>query len=248
MGCAIKGLLFNAFMYADDIILLSSSIYELQLMINFCVDELHDLCLTVNVKKCYCLRVGSKFSSKCCSMVACGIVIPYVNQLRFLGVYFKSGNKLKFNFEFCKQKFYASVNGILSKVGNKPELVLPLCSSFCLPLLLYATESMDLTSSEKLQLNWPYSKLFVKLFHVTDPIVIKQCQYYMYCLPISDLINLRTLNFLSGLNSCNNFTLSYLYHLFAIDSCEKLTNCYNISIYDNSYKSLIWNNFRECLA
>jgi len=174
-------------------------------------------------------------------------VIQFAENVRYLGVSFKVGNKLKFNLEFCKKKFYASINGILNKIGNKPELVIPLCSSFCLPLLLFASESMDLNSSEKSQLSWPFSRLFVKLFHVTDSTTIKQCQFYMHCLPTADLINLRTLNFLASLTTCSNLILSSLYFWFAIDSYDNLISSYNMSICDRSHKDLIWNNFHHSL-
>ena len=39
LGCRLKGLMFNAIMYADDLLLLSSSITDLQKMVNLCVRE-----------------------------------------------------------------------------------------------------------------------------------------------------------------------------------------------------------------
>lgn len=45
---------------------------------------------------------------------------------KVFGCFVKAGRTLKFNFEFSKSKFYQCINGLFSKVGNKPELVIPL--------------------------------------------------------------------------------------------------------------------------
>ena len=42
-GCKMKGISCSAFMYADDLVLLSPSVYELQIMIKVCCDELKDI-------------------------------------------------------------------------------------------------------------------------------------------------------------------------------------------------------------
>jgi len=57
-GCSIAGLCLNSIMYADDLILLSLSVTELQHMVDLCVCELNDVHLSVNPKKFYCLRIG----------------------------------------------------------------------------------------------------------------------------------------------------------------------------------------------
>jgi hypothetical protein len=46
-GCMFHGVLISAIMYADDLVLVTPSIYELQLMVNVCCNELkkRDLCI-----------------------------------------------------------------------------------------------------------------------------------------------------------------------------------------------------------
>jgi hypothetical protein len=57
--------------------------------------------------------------------------------MHYVGVFLKAETFLKFNFEQAKCKFYAAVNGIISKVGTgKPDIVLSLCNSFAVPCLL----------------------------------------------------------------------------------------------------------------
>ena len=54
-------------MYADDIILLSTSVADKQLMFNLCVDIFNDLNLglSINVSKCNCLRIGPRCNMTC---------------------------------------------------------------------------------------------------------------------------------------------------------------------------------------
>ena len=57
-GCKMKGILCSAFMYADDLVLLSPSVYDLQTMIKVCCNELRDINLNLNIKKSSYLRIG----------------------------------------------------------------------------------------------------------------------------------------------------------------------------------------------
>ena len=51
LGARFGLLSVGVFMYADDLILISSSVSEMQTMINVCSAELSNLDLTINVKK-----------------------------------------------------------------------------------------------------------------------------------------------------------------------------------------------------
>ena len=59
-GCSVFGLNLGALMYADDLVLLSPSRYELQEMINICTEELALLDLKLNVAKTAILKIGKK--------------------------------------------------------------------------------------------------------------------------------------------------------------------------------------------
>ena len=48
-GCCINGLPYGAFMYADDLILLTPTLTELQTTVNICQDELDAINLKINV-------------------------------------------------------------------------------------------------------------------------------------------------------------------------------------------------------
>ena len=58
LGCHIKGLCFNAIMYADDLLLISISITDLQQMIDICTGVLDSCNLDINSSKTVGLRIG----------------------------------------------------------------------------------------------------------------------------------------------------------------------------------------------
>ena len=55
LGSHIYNVCFNAFMYADNLLLASISIMDLQRMIDICKDEFDWLDMTINIKKSMCV-------------------------------------------------------------------------------------------------------------------------------------------------------------------------------------------------
>jgi Reverse transcriptase (RNA-dependent DNA polymerase) len=105
LGCTVKGLTVNTFMYADDLIILSASVTDLQRLINMCVDSLTIIQLSVNAKKCFCMRIGKRYSSvDCNNVIIDNYPIQWSSEIRYLGVYFISGHVIKFNLDYCKNK------------------------------------------------------------------------------------------------------------------------------------------------
>ena len=244
LGCFIKTQICNAFMYADDLILISASLCHLQKMINICTAELTEINLSVNSKKCALIRIGRRAAASCCPLYISGNVLSSTSEFRYLGVFMKTGNTLKFNFDHAKQKFYMAANGILAKTGNKPEIVLSLINAFGIPLLLYGTESMGLTKSEKSRINLPYFRLFGKLFHTFDISVLAYCQYYMGCLPLNYIIDMRLFKLLIKISHSDNIILKSIFRVHGQSVLKNLCTNYNIAC-DSSQllKRNMWNAF-----
>ena len=110
----------------------------------FCSFELKCITLTINSCKSVCLRIGKRFAFNCAKLYVNGIVLNFTNEIKYLGVFIKSRNTLKFNTDMNKSKCYRIMNSILSKCRNRPELVIPLCDAYCFPVLLYGSEVMML--------------------------------------------------------------------------------------------------------
>ena len=63
--------------------------------------------------------------------------LPWVDTVRYLGVFFVSSGKLKCSLDHAKLYFYRSVNAVYGKVGRlATEDVLHLVDSKCMPILL----------------------------------------------------------------------------------------------------------------
>ena len=77
----ISGSSVNSFMYADDIILLSLSVIELQEMIDFCSFELGCIKLNINSSESVCLRIGKRFAFNCAKLYVNGIVLNFTNEI-----------------------------------------------------------------------------------------------------------------------------------------------------------------------
>ena len=135
--------------YADDLVLLSPSIYELQLMVNVCCNELNSLDLLLNLDKSASLRIGKGCNKICRNIQAMESNINWVKEAKYLGLYIRSGKKFTCNFGKHKSKFYSSANCIFTKLGNlNPPVTLHLVHSIALPTLTYdRSTSIDQNSN-----------------------------------------------------------------------------------------------------
>jgi hypothetical protein len=93
-GCSFHGLSVSAIMYADDLVLASSSIHEMQLMLDMCCNELMNLDLRLNYDKSVALRIGKGCNKICCNIKAMGHTIKRVTEAKYLRIYIRSGQKL----------------------------------------------------------------------------------------------------------------------------------------------------------
>ena len=136
-------------MYADDLILLSPSICELQLMVDKCCDEVNDLDLRLNTSKSVCIRIGPRSFNEYVPVFINKLPVHWCNEIIYLGVTIVAGSKYRCSLERMKSKFYGSFNAIYSQLGklNSPIVTLNLVSSIALPCLLYTSESMPFSSN-----------------------------------------------------------------------------------------------------
>jgi len=113
-------------MYADDLILLSPSIAELQAMIDVCYHELGEINLGLNVNKSACLRIVKRCFTKYCDLKAGNGVIPWVTEIKHLGLTMLNGTKFRVSFDYAKCKSFSAWNSLYSKLGCITDLNLTL--------------------------------------------------------------------------------------------------------------------------
>src|SRR6218665_827307 len=83
--CRIGELFLGCIMYADDLILISASLCDLQSMISICTEELESLDMTLNVKKSQVMRIGPSFCTGCKRISVNNVLINYIDKLKYLG-------------------------------------------------------------------------------------------------------------------------------------------------------------------
>lgn len=204
-GCFIGILCCNSFMYADDLILLSLTLKDLQDLVDLCANEFQNIGLTINCNKTFCIRIGQRHAIKPAGILINNKPVDWVSEIYYLGLTVVSSKQFKINLQNRKQKFFRALNAILSRIGIlSPPVVIPLVQSQCVPILLYGMDCIKLSKSLLSSLENAYSLIYSKLFRTFDKNIIKQCQFYMGELNAELNIVNRRLNFLSKLSSCNN--------------------------------------------
>lgn len=195
-------------LYADDILLLSPSLSELQNLLHICERELKWIDMSINVKKSCCIRIGPRFGAQCCSIsTSNGDFLPWVTNLRYLGIYLTSARVFTCSFDQAKCAYFRSLNAIFGKIGRiaSEEVVLQLVSSKCLPILMYGTEACKLKSSDIRSLDFTVTRFLMKLFKTSNNSVIQDCiVFFNFRLPSSLLVQ-RTNTFLENYRNCDNY-------------------------------------------
>jgi len=79
-------------------------------------------------------------------------------------------------------------------------IALSLIDSFCVPLLSYGIESLNIRQSDYNFLDAAYNTAFAKIFSTYDKYVIHCCQYFCHRLPFSLTIDIRRLKFFLSLS------------------------------------------------
>ena len=191
-------------LYADDILLLAPSVSELQRLLCMCERELQWLDLCINVKKSCCMRIGPRHDIICCNIVtSSGLALPWVDEIRYLGVFIISSRRFKCSLSYSKRSFYRSVNAILGKVLSTAttDVILHLINSKCVPILLYGLEVCPLSKADLQSLDFCVNRLLMKLFNTNNLSLVTECrQYFSFALP-SELLDKRTIKFLRKLEA-----------------------------------------------
>ena len=218
-GCKFRFINISIVLYADDILLLAPSIYSLQTLLTSCENKLRSLGLEINVKKSMAIRIGPRFNVVCPPLLMSdGRQVQWVDCIRYLGVYIKSSRYFRCLFDRAKRSFYRSFNAVFGKIGRSAseEVILQLISSKCLPCLLYGLDVCPANRSEVNSLEFPFTRVLMKLFKTKSKDVVNQCQEFFGLPTVAELIRRRKLRFLGNyLASLNSICLLFRSVAFA---------------------------------
>jgi hypothetical protein len=238
-------------MYADDLILISISCLDLQLMFNLCSVFFKSINLAINILKCHCVRIGPRSKYVCEELTIDNIPIKWVDKFRFLGVWILKGNSLKFDWQEAKRKFFYTSNNIFSKLGSNPNIALALhiFLSKCIPLLTYAHPAICLSKKEIASLTFCYNTIYYKLFGVKDVTLINQCQFFTGVLSFELQYELSRLLFLKKLVSSNVVNSYVEADVNDIHEYDRLRLKFGVNDFDSNYciKCKIWTFFESLI-
>ena len=174
-------------LYADDILLIAPSVCGLDAIVKTCELELNKLDMVINTRKSCSLRIGPRNNVSCLPVsLSTGTVIPWVSEMRYLGIFIVRSRVFKCSLEYAKKSFYRAANSVFAKVGRvaSEEVTLQLIKSKCLPLLLYGLEACPLTKSDLQSLDFVVNRFFMKLFSTNIIETVRYCQeYFGFSLP-----------------------------------------------------------------
>ena len=252
LGCYVKGFFSGMWLYADDVVLLSASVSQLQTMIRLCISHFDDLDLCVNVRKSNCIRIGKRFNVRVSKLAICDEIVVWKNEIRYLGLSIKAGRVFRSPLHVNKQKFFRAANCILSRIGCKNVGVLTaLLSSKCFPIILFGLSACSLNKSDKNKLDNSLDLILAKVFGTYNKSILKHCLYYCGHLPLSKQYELTKMKFLTGLHSLYIVNLDYYFLMKSFDCSEllELFASYNTNQMESHGKRRLraWMNFESSL-
>jgi len=89
---------------------------------------------------------------------------PWLDKIRYLGVFIIRGAKFKCSIDKAKRSFYRAANGIFAKIGRLASevVMIQLLKQKYLPILLYALDVRNLDKRSMQSLDFTFNRFFMK--------------------------------------------------------------------------------------
>ena len=170
VGCHLIRLFVGCVLFADDLALLSPSRRGLQKMIDICSLYMSKHCLQFNAKKSKVMIFGRSYKeTNLLPVTLNGAKIDFVSEWKYLGVTLANGSHLSFSARPDLSSFFRATNAVLNVLkGAKEDVLLKLLYSNCVPILTYACDVKEYSSSEMSDCNVAMNNAFRKIFGFRD--------------------------------------------------------------------------------
>ena len=137
--------------------------------------------MSLNVKISSCIRIGARYSAKCCNTVRLntkGQELSRATELRYHRVFIEAASSFKCSLDNAKLPFYRSFNSIFGRVGTvaSNEVITQLLKSKCLPVLYYGMEACPLRKSQFKSLDFVISSALRKIFYTKSQDYVDACR------------------------------------------------------------------------
>ena len=106
----------------------------------------------------------------------------------------------------AKKSFYRSFNANFGKIGRiaSADVVMHLIKSKCIPILLYAVEACPVNRSLEKSLQFPVTRILMKIFKTRSSDIVTECENYFGFYSTATLIRKRKATFLHKLVNSHN--------------------------------------------
>jgi len=177
-------------------------------------------------------------------------VVQWKEKLNYLGVLLCTDALFKIDISETRRKFFVSVNSILSKCQYTSEMVkLQLMESHCLPILLYAIESLSLSNDQMSELNSCWNSVYRKIFSYNKWESVRVLICMLGRLDLHHIVNLRRLSFVKRMSvneGKNNIISNVMYYYIGRAECTSVTKCFNSQLHwsTNKIKAMMFVSYR----
>ena len=140
----------------------------------------------------------------------------------YLGLWLCSSTSFKVDFSECRRIFFATVNAVLSKCKFASELCkLKLVETSCLPIIMYAIESLNLKPLEMKEINSWWNAVYRKNFNFQKWESVKLLICLCERLDFIHLENLKRINFIKSMSisATHNDVIKHFLNCY-IRECE----------------------------
>jgi Reverse transcriptase (RNA-dependent DNA polymerase) len=205
LGCYIHKTWIGCVVYADDIILLSASLTGLQTMLDKCSTVISDLRLNFNCNKSVCVAFGKHSASQLADVNLNNTTLQWSHSLKYLGVNFKNGCRMNCDIDYITRKFYAASNCIFNNSSGLDDLLqLHLQSSYCLPILQYASPALHFNKNQLRALNVCWNDVYRRIFKFNRWESVSEFIWGLGCLNFTHLWYLSVVKFIKSLLLSSN--------------------------------------------
>jgi hypothetical protein len=197
IGCKIFKQYCGIIMYADDILLLSSSVQCLQRMLDLCAKFCFDLGVTFGSSKSYCLAMyPDKLKFPVSSILLNGVELQWVNKLHYLGISICNDSKHIFDVSKQISDFYGAIHSIITNCGPNRELVtLEILKRKCAPILFYGLDCINVDYVIKDSISKAWNRAIRLVFGINKRESTRLLFYYCNLLSASFYIGLLQIGF-----------------------------------------------------
>ena len=250
-GCKIFRQFLGAIMYADDLLLMSSSILCLQLMINICLHFGIKMGITFGHAKSKCLAIYPGYGTKIPASTLCinNVNLPWVTKLRYLGVYITNNSKNIFDVSEQVQKFYGCMHSVLSHTDVNNELIiLEILKKQCAPILFYALNAINVTNNIREVVSKAWNFGIRKVFNMNKRESTRLLFYYCNLMSASFTIDCAQLSLYSAVCTMSNPVIVACSRAVRLDNMFiEMLHKNDVPLYASKslIKCIIWKKFES---